>query len=149
MKTSKGFMRSSVLCCLLVLSASCAYGQKILGEAERKLSGGSSRQWVLNGTRTFLGTRCENGMVYTFQEANNQKQLQRKVCKNGKWVVDRTTWKLVREGNLDTVLVLGNKGKYYIKFLEKEGQELLRLRAYGKNNATETIDLYFHYEGSE
>jgi len=138
-------MKNIIICCLLFISTS-TNSQSNFTQTEKKLTGEGSRQWILKDTRRFLGNKCENGAIFTFLKANNQKQLQRKQCKEGTWAVDRTSWKLAKEGNLDTTLLLSNNEKYYIKFVQRKGKEFLRLRSFGKNNASETTDFYFYYE---
>jgi hypothetical protein len=138
---------------MLLLSSLPAFGQTNLAEIETKLTNGKTKQWILKDTKT-LAPSCENGMVYTFLKTKHQQQLQAKECRAGQWQPTTFTWELKLEGDLDVVLLLREKAqkndpiKYYVRFIEKEGKEYLRLRLLGKDKSQESKD-YDFYHGSK
>jgi hypothetical protein len=136
---------------LLIVSLP-GYCQENLASLEQKLTGGNVRAWTLDSTKKFLGTRCENGIIYTFKKragtSRAPRQMQVKKCQNGKWVAQNFTWQMSQEGSLDTVLLVGGDTKYYLRFVQRAGKEFLRLRRMGKDKSEATTDYYFYHDNS-
>lgn len=71
-----------------------------------KLTGDSTRTWVLVALQVFLGPgdRCKKGEVYRF---SSDKTLEIDRCENGRLKVVKDHWFLTRKGPIDVELHYG------------------------------------------
>jgi hypothetical protein len=117
-------------------------------ELEIQITNGTSKQWTLKETNSFLGDTCTNGirLAFNFQS----KIVEKKGCINGnshsafyKWVIIEPKpdelFPRLNFINPQNKLI----ESYFIQFVTKEGKKYLRLRLSGGNKATETTDYYF------
>ena len=123
-----------------------AYGDVLsmsLKQAETKLVGEGSKEWILISVIIFLdrGRQCKQGETYTF---NKDSTVTIKRCVNGTWGSTRVTWSLSDKNDLDRVLKIGEE-EYLIAFRNKGKEENLRLRRRSAHKMETTKDIVLRY----
>ena len=89
----------------------------------------------------FKGDSCDGGQIYIFNI--NSDTVKFMECADNKWVVQKITWDLELENELDAILKFSNGKSYYIKFLKKNGRDKLRLRELSEKSKN-IVDYYFN-----
>jgi hypothetical protein len=115
--------------------------------AARQLVGGDSRTWVLERITVVLGgTRgCTSGETWRFI-ADHKVEI--KACKNNRLVTETLNWSLSREGDLDTLVVVGDTS-YYLVFSQERSATIMRLRTASGTKIEPRVTKEFHLQEVE
>ena len=123
-----------------------AYGDALsmsVQQAQTKLVGGGSKEWILVSVEIFLdrGGQCKQGKTYTF---NKDSTVTIKRCVDGTWECTRVTWSLSDKNDLDRVLKIGDE-EFLITFRNKGKEENLRLRKRPAHKVETTKDIVLRH----
>ncbi|GAB2554957.1 hypothetical protein GCM10027190_01630 [Spirosoma areae] len=112
---------------------------------ERKLTQGNTKQWNFLTARKVRGMAetvdsCMLKQTLTFRQAG--KVMVRRLCTNGNLETKQNKW-VIQVQDAEPVLVLDDKTVYFIRFVEKDGKETLRLTRPGQTKPDYSTNLYF------
>ena len=115
-----------------------------LEEARLKLTGDTSKEWVLVRVERFMGVRteCRQGETYTFHADHT---VTYKLCVDGQWEETSETWSLNDIDELDRELVIG-ENRFILLFRDTEGEEQARLRTRSSDKTVPSVDKILRYE---
>ena len=105
----------------------------------------NGKPWIMDKEVEFYMSSepdpCDGEQIYVFK--TNSDKVKFMECVDNKWVVQKLTWNLEAENELDAILKFSNGKSYYIKFLKKDGRDKLRLRKLSEKSK-KIVDYYFN-----
>jgi len=145
MKYSARFYQAIAI--LLIFSCVFAFADVTtlsLDETRQKLSGKTSKEWVLVRVEAFMGVQaeCRQGETYTFHSDNT---VTHRRCEDGHWKVTTETWSLNDMDELDRELVIGDQ-RYLLLLRDTADEEQLRLRTRSSDKTTPSLDKLLKHE---
>jgi hypothetical protein len=123
-----------------------AAGQELEQQAQQ-LAGEKSRIWVFRRVEVGLGgsEECRSGEIWTFSADH---ELQIKTCEDKHWVTKNLNWSLSREGQIDTLVTIGEE-RYYLTFSQRHSATYMRLRNVRASQTDLRVDREFRLKGVE
>jgi len=94
-------------------------------DAGERLAGSSWREWTLHRFEMTMGASagCRSGESYRFSADHT---LTIRQCKEGRVVTTTEKWSVSKEGEVDTILTVGDK-RYHLFFKREAGTDSMRL----------------------
>jgi len=111
---------------VVTTTQAAAIGQIPDSQAAQKLSGGSSRRWIIKPLAGFLGpgSHCSGGDTYTFFA---DYKVRHDECMSHSIRETNLTWRVLPQANQENIIEIGQQ-EYEIRFKEDERSVYARLR---------------------
>ena len=131
---------------LTIAAVSAQTPSLTLDQARTKLTGGSSKEWVLVRVESFMGggaqRKCRQGETYTFHAKGT---VTHKRCVDGQWQENTEPWSLSDLDELDRELAIGQQ-RFLLLLRDTAAEEQARLRTRSRDKVIPSVDQILRYE---